>query len=202
MKIKKKQLGDIAGISYLTMGIVAFVNLALVAIAPEAVQIFAPKSYYDAIYVIPPVAMSVFFMYAYDIFAKFQFYYEKTKFVMIASSMSAVLNLALNYIFVKLFGYYAAGYTTLFCYAVYTIAHYIFMNKICRDYLDGYKVFDEKILISITGVMLVCGFIMLFLYNHSYIRYGVIIIVLICCWIQRKQIINIFSQLIILKKEK
>lgn len=201
MKIKKKQLGDIAGVSYLTMGIVAFVNLALVAIAPEAVRIFAPKSYYDAIYVIPPVAMSVFFMYAYDIFAKFQFYYEKTKFVMIASSMSAVLNLALNYIFIKLFGYYAAGYTTLFCYAAYTIAHYVFMNKICRDYLDGYRVFDEKILISITGVMLVCGFIMLFLYNHIYIRYGVIIIVLICCWIQRKPIINIFRQLITLKKE-
>ncbi len=185
----------------MTMGIVAFVNLALVAIAPEAVRIFAPKSYYDAIYVIPPVAMSVFFMYAYDIFAKFQFYYEKTKFVMIASSMSAVLNLALNYIFIKLFGYYAAGYTTLFCYAAYTIAHYVFMNKICRDYLDGYRVFDEKILISITGVMLVCGFIMLFLYNHIYIRYGVIIIVLICCWIQRKPIINIFRQLITLKKE-
>lgn len=201
MKIKKKELGNIAGISYLTMGIVVFVNLALIAIAPEAVRIFAPKSYYDAIYVIPPVAMSVFFMYAYDIFAKFQFYYEKTRFVMIASSVSAVLNLILNYIFIKIFGYYAAGYTTLFCYGVYTIAHYIFMNKICRDYLNGYKVFDEKILVLITGTMLICGFIMLILYNHIYIRYGVILATLICCALRYRQIINVFRQLITIKKE-
>lgn len=201
-KIKKKQLGEIAGISYLTMGIVAFVNLALIAIAPEAVRIFAPASYYDAIYVIPPVAMSVFFMYAYDIFAKFQFYYEKTKFVMIASTASAVLNLILNYFFIERFGYYAAGYTTLFCYGTYTLAHYIFMKKICKEYLDNYKVFDGKILMLMTGVMLFAGFILMSLYSHFYIRYGVILFVLICCVAMHKQILSILHKLMTIKAGK
>lgn len=200
-KIKERKLGEIAGTSYLTMIMVAFVNLALIAFAPEAVSIFAPKSYYDAIWIIPPVAMSVYFMYAYDIFAKFQFYFEKTKFVMIASSISAIVNIILNYIFIKLFGYYAAGYTTLFCYALYTVSHYLFMNKIIRENLDGFKVFDTKILLAITFAMLILGFIMLFLYNFIYVRYSVILLTFIVCVIKRNQIIGICKSVFELKNK-
>ena len=200
-KIKERKLADIAGTSYLTMIMVAFVNLALIAFAPEAVSIFAPKSYYDAIWIIPPVAMSVYFMYAYDIFAKFQFYFEKTKFVMVASSASAIVNIVLNYIFIKLFGYYAAGYTTLFCYALYTVSHYLFMNKIIRENLDGFKVFDTKILLAITFGMLILGFIMLFLYNFIYIRYAVILLTLIICIIKRNQIMGICKSVFELKNK-
>lgn len=200
-KIKERKLGEIAGTSYLTMIMVAFVNLALIAFAPEAVSIFAPKSYYDAIWIIPPVAMSVYFMYAYDIFAKFQFYFEKTKFVMIASSISAIVNIILNYIFIKLFGYYAAGYTTLFCYALYTVSHYLFMNKIIKENLDGFKVFDTKILLAITFAMLILGFMMLFLYNFTYVRYSVILLTFIVCVIKRNQIIGICKSVFELKNK-
>ena len=50
---------------------------------------FAPESYIDAIWVIPPIAMSVYFMFAYDLFAKFEFYYEKTKLISFATVMGA-----------------------------------------------------------------------------------------------------------------
>lgn len=199
-KIKKKQLDNIAGISYLTMGIVAIVNLMLIAFAPEVVRLFAPESYYEAIYVIPPIAMSMFFMYSYDIFAKFQFYYEKTNFIMIVSVISAVLNIILNYIFIDIFGYLAAGYTTLICYIIYTFAHYLFMEKVCKEHLDGYKVFNRKILLLISFGMIACGLLLLFLYNNIYLRYTVIAISLIICFIKRKQINNIVQKVRDLKK--
>ena len=82
-KIKTKQIGTIAPIAYLTLCAIAIVNVLLIAFAPEAVAIFAPASYYDAIWIVPPVAMSVYFMYSYDLFAKFAFYYEKTKFIFV-----------------------------------------------------------------------------------------------------------------------
>lgn len=201
-KIKEGKLKDIAGTSYLTMIIVACVNLILISFAPEAVRIFAPKSYYDAIWIIPPVAMSVYFMYIYDIFAKFQFYFEKTKFVMIASTVSAVANIILNYIFINIFGYCAAGYTTLFCYFLYAIAHYLFMNKICKENLDGVKVFDIKILCSITMGMLLIGFIMLILYNFTYLRYLVIILFFVCCIIKRKVIMKSCQSIFELKNKE
>lgn len=68
--------------------------MLLIAFAPEAVRIFAPKSYYEAIYCIPPVAMGVLFLYSYDLFAKFVFYYERTIMIMLASIWGAILNIA------------------------------------------------------------------------------------------------------------
>ena len=66
-KIKAKRVQDIARIAYITLFIIAAANIILIAFAPEAVAIFAPKEYYDAIYCIPPVALSVFFMFCYDL---------------------------------------------------------------------------------------------------------------------------------------
>lgn len=120
-KIKDKSIKDISSVAYSTLMALACLNLLLIVLAPEVVAIFAPPTYYDAIYVIPPVAMSGYFMYMYDLFAKFAFYYEKTKFVMIASVTGAILNIILNFIFIRLFGYRAAGYTTLACYMIYSI---------------------------------------------------------------------------------
>ena len=78
-KIKDKSIKDISSVAYSTLMALACLNLLLIVLAPEVVAIFAPPTYYDAIYVIPPVAMSGYFMYMYDLFAKFAFYYEKTE---------------------------------------------------------------------------------------------------------------------------
>nr|WP_330391620.1 oligosaccharide flippase family protein [Butyrivibrio sp. YAB3001] len=134
-KIKTKNEKDIASIAYVALTLIAIVNLLLIALAPEIVAIFAPKSYYEAIYVIPPVAMSVFYLFLYDLFAKFAFYYEKTRFIMAASVGGAILNVLLNFIFIRKYGYIAAGYTTLVCYMTYCMIHFLFMKKVCKQYL-------------------------------------------------------------------
>ncbi len=121
-------------------------NLILIAFAPEAISILAPRSYHGAIWVIPPVAASVFFMFLYNLFGNVEFYFEENKFIMIASVLGAVLNIILNYIFVPLCGYIAAGYTTLFCYIVYSLSHYIFMKKVDDD-LSG----------SVVALWVYCG---------------------------------------------
>ena len=53
-------------------------------------------------------------MFMYQIFANVEFYFEKNKFIMLASIFSAGFNVFLNYIFIKELGYIAAGYTTLY----------------------------------------------------------------------------------------
>ena len=122
-KIKSNKIVEIPKVVYMAMVGIALSNLAVIAVSPEVVAIFAPSSYRNAIWVIPPVAMSVLLLFSYDMFAKFEFYFEKTKLIMTASVIGAVLNIILNYFFINLFGYYAAGYTTLFCYAIYVLFH-------------------------------------------------------------------------------
>lgn len=197
-KIKEKKIGDIAPVAYLSIAVVIVVNMLLIAFAPEAVRIFAPKSYYEAIYCIPPVAMGVLFLYSYDLFAKFAFYYERTTMIMLASIGGAILNIVLNYIGIKMFGYIAAAYTTLICYIAFDIFHYVLMTKICKKYLDDVKPYNTKLLVGIAILFILMGFVLMSTYRLPIIRYAIIVILGCIMIINRKVIkekINILIQL-------
>ena len=173
-KIKAKKIEDISTVAYITLFVVAGVNLLLIAFAPEAVAIFAPKSYFSAIYVIPPVAM-------------------------IASVIGALLNIILNYIFIGIYGYQAAGYTTLICYIIYSICHYIFMNRVCDQCCGGIRPYDIKIILVIAVPFVFSGLLLLFTYHYAVIRYGIMIIALITALIKRENLINLAKKILALK---
>lgn len=199
-KIKDGKIEKISKIAYPSLILIAIVNVALIACAPEAVAIFAPSSYYEAIWIIPPVAMSVFFMFAYDLFAKFEFYFEKTKLITIATMIGAIFNIVLNYIFIPKYGYYAAGYTTLICYIIYTLFHYIFMVKICKNKYKGKSPYNIRVLIKITIVFIVSGFVFMFLYNYMIIRYSIILVLVITLIIKRKKVMNFLNSILVVKE--
>jgi len=201
-KIKDNKAQDISRIAYLSMIGIAMLNLAIIAVAPEMVTIFAPASYHEAIWVIPPVAMSVLFIFSYDLFAKFEFYFEKTRFIMVASVMGAALNVILNYIFIRIYGYYAAAYTTLFCYIVYVMAHYIFMRRVCNRYMGGIVVYKPSILLLIYGGFMGAGFILMLTYNYPVVRYSIIAVALIVIIIKRKDVARIVRRLLEIRKSK
>lgn len=188
-KIKDKKEYEISGITYLSLIVIAALNILVILFAPEIVACFAPKAYYEAIYVIPPVAMSVFFMFMYDFFAKFEFYYEKKYFIMIASIIGAIFNVILNYICIPIWGYYAAGYTTLICYILYVIGHYLFMKKVVRENIGNVKVYDTKKLFIISAVFIAVGFGILLTYDNIAIRYSCVA-ALIIIGILKKEKIN------------
>lgn len=198
-KIKDREEKDIASIAYLALIGIAFVNILLIVFAPEIVAIFAPASYHDAIWVIPPVAMSVYFVFSYSLFANFEFYYEKTKFIMAASVIGAVTNIGLNFIFLRIFGYYAAGYTTLFCYILYALFHYLFMRRVNKICMDGVRVYNPKILILISVIFLIIGFSLMMLYRHIVIRYLVIACIIIVIFLKRKTVIKNVKSFMTLK---
>lgn len=193
--IKNKDLNRIGTVSYRITAIIALLNFTVMAIAPEVLTILAPSNYSNAIWVVPPVTASVFFTFMYDLFASFQFYFKKTKWIAIGSCGGAVLNVLLNWIFIPLFGYIAAGYTTLVCYVLFGVLHYIFMRKVCKDYLDGYKVYDWKIIFGIGALLILLSFVMLVLYNYSIIRYIVLGILAVVVFCQRKTIIALFKKI-------
>ena len=103
-KINAKRTEDIRSVAYPSWIFVALINLLLILMAPEIVLFFAPRAYYRAIWVIPPIAMSVYFIFLYAYFAVFEFYYTKTKLAAVATCTGAVLNVALNYVFIKRYG--------------------------------------------------------------------------------------------------
>lgn len=198
-QIKGKHIERIAPVIYLTLIFIALVNLFLMLCAPEIVSIFAPKTYYQAVWIIPPVAMSVYFMYTYDAFAKFAFYFEKTGYIMGASVIGALVNILLNWWLIPIFGYIVAGYTTLLCYMLYATFHYLLMNKICDMYCNQIHPYNRRTILTITGIFFTLSFGVLFTYHFPLLRYGFILGLLVGCWLARQSLWTFVNQLQMLR---
>ena len=160
------------------------------AFAPELIRLLAGKKYMEAIYVVPPVAVSMYFSFMYTIFANVELFYNKNKFTMYISLGGALLNIGLNYIFINLFNYIAAGYTTLACYIIFSFSHYIYMVSSVKKELGVDHIFNTKLLIIISAVVLLCGILVVILYPYIILRYCFILLVGIISFIFRKRIIN------------
>ena len=201
-KIKKNNTDDLAKIAYPSFILIASVNLVLIMFAPEIVRIFAPHEYLEAIFVIPPITMSVYFQFMYSFYAMFEFYFEKTRYITLATFVGAAINIITNYIFIAAWGYMAAGYTTLGCYMIYAIMHYCFMLRICKKFLDGRKIYDIHIISIISLIFLGMGLIFLITYRFLLIRYGIIIGIIIVALFMRKKIKNLIEKFLIVSREK
>lgn len=164
--------------------------IIVTAFAPEIISVFASKEYYNAIWIMPPVAASVYFMFLYPMFGNIEFYFEKTKYVTFASCVGAVANMILNYIFIKAYGYYAAGYTTLACYMLFAFMHYFFYKKIVRDKLDSNDIYDTKFMLLFSSVLLMVMIGMTFIYKWPCIRYLTVVLIVASIFAKRKYIVN------------
>lgn len=176
--------------------LMAFLSIFIMALAPEIIRIFAGENYVDAMYVIPPIAASVYFIFIYSMFSTIEYYYQKTGLISIATSISAILNLLLNYFGIKIWGYYAAGYTTLICYLCLTVFHYIFYKKIIIKELPKIKeVYDMRVMIFAGIFILAVMIVMALLYKNIFIRYIVVLLILACAIIKRDKIKDILINL-------
>ena len=189
-KMKENKFEEIAKIANaLLLGLAAMLVMFII-VAPELMKIISTPAYYEGVWVIPPLTISLFFSFLYTLFANVEFYYEKRKYVLIASIVSALLNLILNYLFINLFGFIAAAYTTLFCFILYCVAHFFFMNKTLRENGVYQKVYSVSFISKVVIVMLVISTVSVLCYDLAVIRYVLFIIALIIMVIKRKIIIS------------
>lgn len=201
-KIKQKKEKEIGGTVYLLMIMLGVLSLLLIIFAPEVIAIFAPGSYSNGIYSIPPITIGIFFTFCYTVYTKFAFYYEKKSYVVLATVASAVINIVTNYIFIPIFGYAAAGYTTMACYMLYSLFHYMSMRKICREECDGRYPLENGKLIAIQGSFVVIGLIMSLVYRYLIIRYAIALILIIILYVNRKKVAELLRGLKGAGKEK
>ncbi len=186
---EKLAVGQKAAVRKITTNIVLlFAGMALgcTLLAPEIMMILAPASYSSGIYVIPPVSAGVFFTAMYSIYMRIELYYKQTGFATMATTMAALLNIALNFIFIKLFGAVAAGYTTMVCYALLALFHYFNVKK--RGYAD---ILNNQAFFIISMAVILGMVIISLLYNYLYIRIALIVIAAALFIWKRKQIMRL-----------
>lgn len=173
----EKKGHNIIKISNTLMLIYAIIAVLIIYLAPEIVKILATEEYYEAIYIMPPIAAGVFYTSLANLYSNIAVYYKKTKYVMYPAVVAAILNLILNYIFIQFFGYMAAAYTTLVSYIILAFLQVMWGKKICKDNNnDINKIYDNKKLATISIITTLCSLFGILLYSNTVIRYLVIII--------------------------
>ena len=187
-KCSKKDYQSISAVAMMILTVFAAACIGAIMLAPEVVAIVATQDYREAIYAIPPIIGGVFFQVHYGLYGNILYYYKKPKYIMLATVISTGINIVLNYIFIQRYGYIAAGYTTFICYLIQAMLDYIIMRKII-----GNSIYNMKYIGALSLGVITISLLSNFIYDYVVIRYAVIIIILLICFLFRKKIICIYK---------
>ena len=177
-----------------SLGIAALMAILLAGVswfAPEIIGIMAGEKYMEAVYVVPPVTVSLLLLFYCQLFGNYEFYYEEKKSLIWATIGAAAANFLLNWIFIGIYGYIAAAYTTLFSYIILTACHGLAMKLIMKKHQrkgPGYNY--RGLLLLFFGY---CGVAAAgaLLYGTLLVRAAVAFLVLLILFTRRKMILNL-----------
>lgn len=164
-----------------------FIAFVMILLAPEIVRIMATQEYYEAVYIMPPIAMGVALTAVSNLYSNILIFYRKTKVIMIASGAASVVNLVLNYIFIPRFGYQAAAYTTLVAYIIMALIEAAVATIYYKKHTKLKMIYDNKLIFTLCVITVLLSFISIFLYSTQIPRYLVCLVCLFVTYVLYKR---------------
>ena len=195
IRIDKNNFENVAKITNALGMLFCLISLIPILAGPEVVAIMGGDKYAKSIWTIPPVAASIYFVFLHCLFSVVQFYYEKKIFILSASCSAAILNVILNYFFIGKFGYLAAAYTTLVCYAGFSLVDYVFLCKLRRENGVNDKIYDYTFLALMSAGVTLIAILGNLLYLNSVVRYILFALTTTLLLIKRKFFMNLYLNL-------
>ncbi|BCC32332.1 hypothetical protein BCM0100_5058 [Bacillus cereus] len=193
-KMKEQKYKEIGKVANYILVIYGVVSIMFISFSPEIISILAPPSYSEAMWIIPPVTIGLYFFVVTGFFTNIEFYHKKTVFIMICTVGAALLNILLNYIFIPMLGFIAAAYTTAIGYLVFMILHYLFMKKI-----ESNSIYDIRFFIQVSIVFIAVSIFLMTLYNFLIMRLVIVCITFIALLYKRRFIEQKIREMWILK---
>lgn len=146
-----------------------FLGMGCISLAPEAVSILGGPDYYQGLPCVLPIVLGIVCQYIYTHYVNIEMHLKKTKYVSYGTIIAALLNIVLNAIFIPIYGFVAAAYTTLASYFALMLAHFFITRLILHQ-----KLYDDVFMfgsIVITGIV---SALISLTYNNTIVRYSII----------------------------
>jgi len=169
-KIEKGQQRNNRKIANYIAILISLMLLGIIWFSPEIIWVMAGEEYMDAIWIVPPIAVSVLLLFYAQLSINMEFYFEEKKKLVYASVGAALINVVLNYIFIPIWGYYVAGYTTLISYVVFAGANYFTAKKITKKEGISDDWINLGALLVILLLLMSIGLVGMLLYEHFIVR--------------------------------
>ena len=199
-QMKDQNYGYIKKRSFHYILLMAGLVCIMMVVSREVIMIMGGKAYWEGVDLFIPIVIGVYFLFLYTIPVGIEYYYKETKYIAASTFLSAFVNVLLNYIFIMMYGYTAAAYTTAVSYLVMFASHWIISSRILKKHgIDQFLNLGNFIIVSI-GVCLF-GTACLFLNSHTFIKYTIFIIgITINCCIFKRELKIFFHKMIDNKK--
>lgn len=169
-KMKEGKQRDNASVSTYISLLLSVLLLGVVWFAPELISLIAGEEYREAKNVVFPVALSFLLMFFAQIPIDVEFFYEKRLSLILSSLAAAIINIVLNMIFIPLFDYIAASYTTLFSYFIFATLNFISMKIIYHEKSITESCINLKMLTLIFIFFSLIGALGVILYYSFWLR--------------------------------
>lgn len=157
----------------------SFLILGTIWFAPEIIFVIGGANYAPAVWVVCPVALSLLLLFYAQLTINIEFFYEKKMLLVFASVGAAVLNIVLNFIFIPVFGFVAAGYTTLASYALFALANYLAMRCVTKQVNVSLDAFEWPKLMLVFVLVAALGAAGMFVYDYLLIRIGMLLVLVV-----------------------
>lgn len=165
-RLKNNKMDQIKNVSNVIVLIMAIFSFVMCLLAPEILWVMGGSAYASSSVLMPPVISACFCNCISTFYINIEFYNKKTAGISIATVISAFLNVLLNYIFIRKFGYIMAAYTTLISSGITLLFH---LFKVSRQGM--WRVFDNKFFLTTMIICLILSLGLLPCYNNYIMRY-------------------------------
>lgn len=161
-------------------------GIGCIAIAPEAIAALGGEAYSDGVRVVPPVALGVVCSYIFQQYEHIELHMKKTWFISLGTIIAATINIVLNYIFVQIFGFVAAAYTTLICYLILMVIHHFISRFILKVHL-----YEDKFMYMAIGITFIFTIVFTSMYHLIWIWRWILMAVISTIYLykNRKEIV-------------
>ena len=145
----------------------------LMMASPEMLYLLGGEEYMQAIYVLTPVSMGCVCQFLYMLFVNIEQISKKTKGMAAGSIIAALINYVLNLMFIPIYGYVAAAYTTLVGYLCLLLIHMYILKRIGKS-----MVYDYKFIFYIVTIVLLYSFVLNFVFSSGMLRVLMLVVYL------------------------
>ena len=157
--MKKGAYGNLLKLSGYYIVFLFLVSLSVIVFSNEVFNLFVDAEFRNAIKIIPWIVVGIFFLGLSNLIVSIYSYQKRFKEIGIISITAAIINVILNYLFIKSYGLVGAAIASAFTYSLYFL---ILLFKIRKDFT---QVFSLKFFSLTLSILLITA--MIFNYVNS-----------------------------------
>ena len=142
-------------------------TVGFICVVPEIIKLMSARDYWVGMNLIVPTTLSTFCIFLYTLPVNIEYYNKKTAFISAGTVGAAIVDVVLNSFFIRLLGYEAAAYTTLFSYILLFVFHLLIAQK-----------YEFKWIGLCSLAVFIIGLIIRLSEQNIILRYSVVVIIL------------------------